>query len=93
MEAVNYPKRNLLRGQEIINHLLKGHETQLGKNRAGKAVLICDGKAIAVSDKAFETLSGDSVEGLQYFEFQVGDAWIPCICKAGGLENAHVHTW
>lgn len=83
---MDYPKRN---EQSAKNFLAGQGEVELGLSKKGKRVMIVSGTAIAVSEAAYDKLRQGDAEGLQYFEFQVDDTWIPVICKAGGgLENS-----
>ena len=77
---MDYPKRN----QKSAKEFLAGKEVELGLSKSGKRVLISEGTAIAVSEMAYDQLRKGDPEGLQYFEFQVDNTWIPVICKAGG---------
>ena len=77
---MDFPKRN----QQSARAFLAGKEVEVGLSKSGKRVAIVDGTAIAVSELAYDTLRNHSTEGLQYFEFQVNNEWIPVICKAGG---------
>ena len=82
---MDYPKRN----QKTAKEFLAGKEVELGLSKSGKRVLISEGTAIAVSEMAYDQLRTGNAEGLQYFEFQVDNTWIPVICKAGGgLQNS-----
>ena len=77
---MDYPKRNV----QSAKNFLAGKEVELGLSKSGKRVLISEGTAIAVSEMAYDKLRTGNAEGLQYFEFQVDNTWIPVICKAGG---------
>ena len=71
------------------NFLAGKGEVELGLSKSGKRVMIVEGTAIAVSEVAYNQLRQGNPEGLQFFEFQVDNTWIPIICKAGGgLQNS-----
>ena len=78
---MDYPKRNV---QSAKNFLAGKGEVEIGLSKSGKKVAIIEGTAVAVSEMAYAQLRKGDIEGLQYFEFQVDDTWIPVICKAGG---------
>ena len=81
---MDYPKRNI----KSVRSLFRGAEVKTGTSKAGKFVCVVNSTAYAVSDAAKEILQSDNwmegIDGLQSFEFQVNDTWIPVICKAGG---------
>lgn len=81
-QKTNYPKRNQMSAKQF----LAGKQIEVGLTKTGKRVCIADGIIIALSDFAYNIMKSKSVEGLQYFEFQVEDGnWVPCICKCKQL--------